>query len=402
MFYGNCVVRRYICVNDPFASSDKEKTVPITAYSREARTELDTQQWLERNGYSAQRVSTYDDIPQELRIKVASDIECSCCAVAGATLVRAAHSRATGKAIGQGHFRFGDRHNALCDYADEQAATGGEYLTKFAEDRSDVTKTIRQLVCNGIAGGLFTQADMRQMRVWFLQEKEQHAVAVDVPGELMNWCIAAWRTKPWSHEKYPFHPDQGQLPNFDWQRAAELEWNRRSTGVICQDDDDVPYYRSPAVKRAETLIARFGGKVVLDPTALMEKYKDSLTLARFSAKYVFDDRKNCFSTHESTWGPKGHAMLALSALLLFKSAWNLDAAVSLSIRLITLPQMGTGLEGNLIGLNPFHDYEAWRVVKAAQRVGVKRTDLRPVQDQVASVLAEMKEQWAAWKGRQSH
>ncbi len=378
--------------------------MPITAYSREARRELDLEQWLALNAYQAKDYPELAMMPSEVRAKAASDIECSCCGAQGATLVRGARSKSTGKAIAQGHFRFrtadgSNPHSPLCDYFDEHKVRGAEYLTNFASDKSALTRAIRDLVCRGITAGLFSQADMREMRLWFLQEKVAHAAPLDVTAELLEWCVDMHAARgPWSRGNLPFEPEHGSLPGFDWELAAKLEWARRNSRLI-DLGERWAFYRHQSIERPLRLLAQHAGEIVLDPTCLQDKYEAACKLASFAATFLFlpgTPPPPIVHKHPSDWGPTGHALLALSALLLYKSGWDLQRASALYCRLKVLPPLPNGLDGNLIGLNPFHDYAAWQVINSARLVAAARTDVRSVKEQVAGVKDELYGRYRDW------
>lgn len=382
--------------------------MPITAFSRETGRELDLEQWLRLNGYSAQHDPGLLGVPQALRIKVSDDIECSCCGAGGAIIVGRGQAKANGKSVSQSHFRFrsvngANPHEPLCDYFDEQKASGVEYLANFSSDKSALTRAIRDLVCRGISSGLFSQRDIRAMRQWFLKVKSEHAFVMDVTPALLQWCVDMWAARYHvSAGTYPFRPDHGQLPGYDWKRAADLEWARRNADLFALAEKRV-YFYSRNIARPMRLAVQSEGQTVFDPAALRDKYEAAKTLSGFSAAYLFEKGgiPSVLIKHPSEWGPAGHALLALSALLLFVKEWDLDAAVSLFVRLKTIPQTGDSLEGNLMGLNPFHDYEAWQMISAARKIGAQRKDPRPVAQQTATVLAEMQAQHLDWLAAQS-
>lgn len=382
--------------------------MPITAYSNEAAREVDLEQWLALNGYSTQEDPLLARMPPELRDKAAQDIECSGCHARGATLVRVARAKGVGRAVSQGHFRFGitggtNPHDPLCEFYDEKSDRGAEYLANFNSEKSALTRTVRDLVCRGIRANLFSQSDMRQMRLWFLQTRTEHAIMLDVTPELIQWCIDMWATNLiWSPDQMPFRPEHGQLPNFDWERVAIREWARRNTHLFKAMEWRV-HFRQDTVKRPLQLIAQYAGMTVLDPTALHDKYADVVQLAGFAARYVFciADVKppKVFHGPVSGWGPQGHALLALTALLLFKNDWDVGRASAMFSVLTKLQPVAGGLEGNIIGLNPFHDYPAWQVINAARQIAVLRTDSRPVREQIASLKAEIQASYFDWAAR---
>jgi len=378
--------------------------MPVTAYSIAAARELDLVQWLTLNGYSTQEDPLLARIPPALRERAAADIECSGCRARGATLVRVSRSNGTGRAVGQGHFRFttaqgANPHAPLCEFYDEGAQQGAEYLADFASDRSALTRTVRDLVCRGIRANLYSQSDMRQMRLWFLQERTAHAFTLDVTEEVLQWCVDMWATRVWSPDQIPFRPEHGQIPAFDWEGAASREWARRNERLFKAVQHRV-HFTKANIARPLLLIAKHAGQAVLDPTALRDKYAAVVELAGFAVRYVFGIANmripSALNGHVSDWGAKGHALLALSALLLFKSDWDIGPASAMFSTLTRLPHAAEGLEGNLIGLNPFHDYPAWQVINAARQIAALRTDSRPVGAQIESLRAEMQASHHSW------
>lgn len=382
--------------------------MPITAYSREARRELDLEQWLALNAYQTKDDPDLAGMPPEVRAKAAADIECSCCGAQGATLVRGARSKSMGKAVAQGHFRFrnadgANPHNPLCDYFDEQRVRGTEYRVDLGSDKTPLTRAIRDLVCRGIVAGLFSQADMREMRLWFLREKEAHALPLDVTAELLEWCVELHAARaPWSRGNLSFEPEHGSLPGFDWELAAKAEWSRRNEHLF-ELGERWAFYRHQSIERPLRLIEQHAGESVLDPSVLHDKYDAACKLSSFAATHLFDTGTKppaIVHKHPSEWGAMGQALLALSALLLYKSGWALQRASALYCRLKTLPPLPDGLEGNLMGLNPFHDYPAWQVIRSARQVAAERTDFRPIQEQIASVKQELQLRYWEWVGKQ--
>lgn len=381
--------------------------MPITAYSVEARRELDLEQWLALNAYQPENDPELLSLPPELRAKASVDIECSCCGARGASLVRGARSRGTGKAVAQGHFRFrtadgANPHAPLCDFFDEQAVRGTEYLFSFADDRSALTRAIRDLVCRGISAGLFSQADMRSMRLWFLHEKTAHALVLDVTPEELQWCIDMQAAGAATPASLPFTPGHGAIPGFDWNMAARLEWARRNRDLFAEMDRGV-YFRRQTIAQPLRLLGQHGGQVVLDPSALRDRYEVACRLARFAAFYLFDTGVKppaIVDQHPSLWGPAARAVLAFCSLLLFVSDWDIQGASALFGRIKSVRPVPDALDGNLIGLNPFHDYPAWQVISSARRIIAKRVDDRAVSAQIADVRAEMEAAYQDWVSRQ--
>ena len=56
-------------------------------------------------------------------------------------------------------------------------------------------------------------------------------------------------------------------------------------------------------------------------------------------------------------------LLAFAALLLFISDWELNTAVGKLARIVSASVPLDETLGNVMGLNPFHDFEAWAMLK---------------------------------------
>ena len=373
--------------------------MPITAFSREAAGEVDLFQWLALNGYSLGDDPNLERLPSELRAKAAIDIQCSGCQASGAKLVAMGRGRGKGRNVSQGHFRFvsddgSNPHDPLCDFYDEKVSRDTEYLVNFASDRSAMTAAVRDLVCRGIRHRIFGQADIRQMRLWFLEEKAAHAVPLDVSAELLTWCIDM-DTARWI-EALPFRPEHGQLPSFDWARAARSEWHRRNADLF-DGQSRWFHFNAHSVKRALRLIELQGEATVLDPTTLRLKYDAVIQLSVFAAASVYRIAgKRPASPHASDMGAAGKSLLALSALLLFKHDWDLGRAGAAYAILAGLPSALDGTEGNVMGLNPFHDFQAWQILHQARHIASQRRDARPLPEQFAEIVAELQASHAGW------
>lgn len=375
--------------------------MPITAYSNEAAREVDLEQWLALNHYSVKDDPLLDGLPAELRAKAARDIECSACRAHGAVLVAVGRQRGVARNVSQGHFRFGttggaNPHDPLCDfYFDEKAPRDTDYLVNFASDRSALARMVRDLVCRGIRAGVFGQVDIRSVRLWFLQEKAAHAMPMDVTPELLRWCVdmdaARWE------EQLPFQPEHGQVPGFDWRQAAKSEWRRRHAALFEGRPMRV-HFRADTIKRSLRLIELQGNATVLNPTDLRDKYEAVTRLSEFAAQYIYHLSGKEAPNHWRVEGLKaaGRALLALCALLLFINDWEIDRASVAFSRLAAMPSAADGTEGNVMGLNPFHDYTAWQVLHEARQVATRRTDARPVIEQIDAIRAELRAAHQAW------
>lgn len=53
-----------------------------------------------------------------------------------------------------------------------------------------------------------------------------------------------------------------------------------------------------------------------------------------------------------------------------------------------------------MGLNPFHDFQAWQILHQARHIASQRRGARPLPQQFAEVAAELQASHAAWLAAQ--
>jgi len=92
--------------------------MPLTAYSRTERREIDVNQAL---NLLSLRYGTLplesNEIPEEWRAFLRTDIECPCCFVTGVDVVQQSISKTSQKVVRQGYFRFSSPgHRPECDF----------------------------------------------------------------------------------------------------------------------------------------------------------------------------------------------------------------------------------------------------------------------------------------------
>jgi len=63
-------------------------------------------------------------------------------------------------------------------------------------------------------------------------------------------------------------------------------------------------------------------------------------------------------------------VLALSAQLLFVSSWDLNKATATFAAIAAAAGKSDQTLGNVIGLNPFHDYKVWELLRQLQAIGI--------------------------------
>ncbi|POF32285.1 hypothetical protein [Roseibium marinum] len=368
--------------------------MPKTAFSSHFRRELDPEQLL-----VLIEVDSIDAISSEQRDWIRKDVVCSSCGAAGAQIVREAKSRSTTKALRQPHFRFisltgQDAHHAFCEFSNETTMRSNDSLIDFATERSAETRYVRALVCKGIEIGIFDQGSIRAMRQWFFELKLKTRIRVTTTPDAIDWMESLWRHP--SYHRWPFQPVHAEMPNFKWKEAAKyqftedhldlLQWLRERKKRVGSLEN--------SYGRAKKLLDKYFGQEVFDTSVLQPYYDKSVQLAFFFASNSDFPKKVRPWKYRLSGVPV--SLLALCALLLFISDWNMDDAVGRFASMITAPNANDETLGNVIGLNPFHDYAAWETIFIASELAARSTsnlDYAAVLDAIELRLRKEHRRW---------
>lgn len=206
--------------------------MPLTAYSISEAKELDVEQVLHALSKKSKQpvLVAPDQILDSWREILRTDLECPCCFVTGADIVKEAVSRSSKKVIRQACFRFtSPGHRPQCDYAtNESASFTPENLVEFGVANSNLTKAVRGLVCSGIQSGAFSQKTIRDMRKWFFEEKVKTSFRVTLDFEIPRWIDMLWRLA---------HSYRGQLPQgvvltSEIAAMPGFDWSIESTRIL--------------------------------------------------------------------------------------------------------------------------------------------------------------------------
>lgn len=145
----------------------------------------------------------------------------------------------------------------------------------------------------------------------------------------------------------------------------------------------------PTPNARAMLATTYQGQTVFDPSVLKTEYERTLQLCTFMAE-----------NYKPLLPTKGKlppaALLAFTALLLFVSQDNMNVAIK---KLVAITRQNTfdPNAGNFMGLNPFHDYDAWRIIKGIQELGPLNTSSYDVKQQIKDAEAFLRQQHALWK-----
>lgn len=375
-----------------------------TAFSMRFQRELDvdqlallmtdTQPSPDRDG--AELLSIFSDA-------VRADVQCSSCGKFGAHIVRPAKSRATKAVVRQAHFRFvdpngGDAHHPFCEFhGNDETRSTQDSLLDFGSEKSAETRAIRLMVCKGIEQGIFDQHRIRNMRQWFFDLKSSTRFTVSMPLEAISWAHALQRHP--HYERWQFHPPQAEMPAFDWKAAAKKQFTEEHLHLFELVKGGLLPFEDATWRQASELAQRNHGREVFDVTKLQPYYEAAISLCTFvAANGGIDFGKRQPEIYR--WKGAPTALLALCALVLFVSDWDMNAAIAAFAKLLSTPEPSDVTLGNVIGLNPFHEYGAWRLVIASGEVAVKSPNGLNYNARLATIEADLRELHRQWKEHQ--
>lgn len=226
------------------------------------------------------------------------------------------------------------------------------------------------------------------MREWFFEEKIKTSFQVTLDPRVPRWLDTLWRIASPSLGQLPhgilLTSEIAAMPGFDWsiESARILGERHKATLDILREKR---LWTHHVVDRMESLMKRYQGEIVFDPTVLQPKYEQSLVLARFISENYAPIKDANRSKHRDI----ATSVLALSALLLFVNSWDLGRAISTFASISTSASHADRSLGNVMGLNPFHDYEAWSKLKQIQDLGIalpEDSDLRAERKKIEEEL----------------
>ncbi|MBE3063295.1 MAG: hypothetical protein IMZ72_12725 [Cutibacterium acnes] len=375
----------------------------FTAYSARYARELDVDQLLRLVTGAAPEAaldSTAAMSNPALQGAIA-DLECPSCFSKGASVVREGRNQ-KGKAVRQAHFRFrgadgSSNHHPLCDFFGNDAIDAPRAgAVNFADEKSAVTRAIRHLVCAGIELGMFNQAHMRELRKWHFEMRRQHRFVVTVPATAVAWCFDIVGNRTWEHE-VAFSPEFGDLPDFNWRLAARGTLTARHRNIIDAFTALRGWGYVQLMQRATALMARNAGNELFDAVPLEPYYKATVTLAHFAAGNWTVLASNARTKLPLGADPKAAPLMAVCALLLWVSNWDVAAAARKLTTLILAPEANDLTLGNFIGLNPFHDFGALRIVRLVEDVTAGLESAFNYQADLAATIEALKAQHAMYR-----
>lgn len=330
--------------------------MPTTAFSTYFARELDVEQlgWLLHGNPPPDGQRTTLDLSQWADW-IRNDVRCSSCGKSGAQVVRPSKARGSQALLRQAHFRFvdqqgGDGHHPFCEFHgnDDRAAGQSDSLLNFGSEKSAETRAVRTLVCKGVEAGIFTQATIRAMRQWFFDFKTGSRFTVDVTSEKLAWAHSLKRHP--SYRRWTFHPAQAEMPAFDWTAAAKFQFTEENLELI--EFAQKVRHQDSDWKRGELLAAKHFRQEVFNVVALQRYYEDTLALCAFVAK---NSGLTFGKTDPDHYRFSGAPIpfLALCALVLFTSGWEMNVAIGKFAALLSAKEPSDLTLGNVMGSTHF-------------------------------------------------
>lgn len=372
--------------------------MPLTAFSKTREGEFDVEQVLnELSARLGQPYSSVERIPEEWRSILRDDLQCPSCFAVGAEVVRGVVATSSKRPSRQSYFRFSTPgHRLHCDFSSEDTANAvPENLVAFGEARSNLTRSVRELVCTGIELGVVSQRSIRDMREWFFDTKAKSHIAVTLNPNLRKWMSdlqkAAFVARGALPTGVPLTAEIAAMQGFDWRaeaarRVLELHPEHLKNMVAVQNAG-IAFFGDIG-GRVEALARRFQGKTVFDPTGLAAEYRKTCALADFIGH-------NYLPLKASHGASATNSVLAFSALLLFVHGWDANPATADFARIALAAGHSTHDLGNVMGLNPFHDYQAWTALKRLQGLNIAVPLDNDIQAQRRQAEAGLRAQFGA-------
>lgn len=284
-----------------------------------------------------------------------------------------------------------DAHHRFCEFhAPDHEQRQPDSLIDFSSAKTNETRLIGALVCKGIERRIFDQSAIRNMRQHFFDLKAKHRFIVAIEPAAIDW-LAQLRRHP-SYNRWVFHPVQARLPGFDWKEAARRQFTEQFASLF---ELMSGRYFGEVRTRARDLVTRFAGQEVFDPGALKPSYELTLRFAEFVARNSgLDFRRS--KPEQYRWKGAPPAMLAVCALVLFVSDWDINTAIEKFSQILAGSEPLDPLLGNVLGLNPFHDHAAWHEVVLAQQIAQQPSGVRVYEVELRRIEAELRETYRAW------
>lgn len=347
--------------------SKGDPQMTITAYSRKFKRELDAKQLenlFERSN---------SDPSLSFRDFVKEDVECPACNVSGGYYVSEGRSLSNGKVVKQAHFAFRDNlgkdsHLPFCDFYtgdDKLNVVSNEGRIDFMRSGSEATRLIGLMVCAGIQEKIFTQEDIRNMRQWFLDLREKGTFTFNLSPHIIYLAKASLIRYKRNYDNYVVDLSATNKSWFDINEEVYQSLYFKYPQFYLNRNENPELWNvrlKSVVKKARTIVIKDSGTSTFDRSILNEKYEIATQMARLIRDY--HPRLRMIISYTPTSIKANNPLMALSALLLHVSDWNIQESCKKIQAILAVEKVDDNSAGNIIGLNPFIHHSAWILVKA--------------------------------------
>lgn len=156
-------------------------------------------------------------------------------------------------------------------------------------------------------------------------------------------------------------------------------------------------YDKTSDQRALRFVQKFQQQKVFDVSVLESQYKKTVELGFFTARnlrlYEGDlyRRGQIYNT-----GVVPATLMAFAALLLYVSDWDVNEAISKLVMIVHAPHPIDMNAGNVIGLNPFHDFTVWSNILNARKIRDISKNGFDYDSQILAIEQRLRDQYAEW------
>ena len=339
----------------------------ITAYSKTFKRELDARQL--KNLFDENNA----DSALSFRDFVKADIECPACNVSGGHYVVEAKSQSKGNVVKQAHFAFRDSmgkdtHLPFCDFytgSDKLNVVANDGRVDFMRSGSEATQLIGLMVCAGIEANIFSQQDIRNMRQWFLDLREQGSFIFNLNPHIVQIARASLIRNKRNRDQYIVDVSETENSWFDIDNEVyqSLYFKFPELALDHRDNTELWGIRlKGVVTKAKSIIVKDSGTSTFDRSILSEKYQLATQVA--SLVRSTHPRLRVLLGYTTNALRSSNPLMAFAALLLFVSDWDVTVVEKKIEAILAVETVTDITAGNVVGMNPFIHYSAWILVKA--------------------------------------
>lgn len=351
------------------------RDMAITAFSQIFQRELEVRQLKDLH---SKHFSEYN-LEADFNSFVLSDVICSCCKVSGAKPIKAGISKTTNTEVKQEHFAFrqtdgSESHSIFCDHylgSSEDKIVKNDSNVNFRKSNSLVTQIIRKFICTGIDKSIFSQKDVMNMREWFLNIRSKNNTLIEDNTHLIE-ILRLVLLRRNDRNKYAYTENftsfNSNLQNIDIELETYKALAHKIECQLPQENRSVfafAFSKNSIVKKASSLSKVNNGLYIFDFSELDNKFslanQLSFEIIKLHSSLAEKLGRNRYNIS------RNNPLMAYSSLLLFVNDWNIKEA--LSKHKIILDNYRNYYDenlGNVIGLNPFTHYHAWKLISFTQ------------------------------------